>query len=42
MSEIKNKIQDFQPKIAQIQSEMSKKIVGQSEMIRDMLIALFS
>lgn len=42
MSEIKNKIQDFQPKIAQIQSEISKKIVGQSEMIRDMLIALFS
>lgn len=42
MENIKNEIENFTPKMNELYNEISKKVVGQKTLVRDLLIALFS
>ena len=42
MENIKNEIENFSPKMNELYTEISKKVIGQKILVRDLLIALFS
>lgn len=42
MENIKNEIENFTPKMNELYTEISKKVIGQKILVRDLLIALFS